>query len=107
MRLFLLLATLWVGLCAAQDPNQEPIIPRTPGHEPDRKLPNGKSQNEEILKAEYARSLKDAQQLVELSQSLQSDLTKETSQVLSLGDLKKLDEIEKIVKRIRGRMRRF
>lgn len=60
-----------------------------------------------MLKAEYKKSLQDVHQLVELSQSLETEMEKETSQVFSIGDLKKLDEIEKIAKRVRGRMRRF
>lgn len=109
MRLFLICASLAACLCAAQDLShqaQVPVVP-TPGHEPDITLPNGKSQREEIIKADYEKSLKDAEQLVELSQSLEAGMRKETSQVLSLGDLKKLDEIEKIARRMRGRIRHF
>ena len=96
-------------MCAAQGLPPEPNVPRpdASGHEADRRLPNGKSQSQEILKADYAKSLKDARELVKLSQSLQGDMEKETSQILSVSDLKKLDEIEKIAKRIRGRIRRF
>ena len=107
MRLFSICALLLIGLCPAQDLPHDPVIPPAPGHEPDRRLPNGKSQNEEMVKADYEKSLKDAQHLVDLTQSLQADMQKETSHVLSLGDLKKLDEIEKTAKRIRGRLRRF
>jgi hypothetical protein len=109
MRPLLLLTAVLACVCAAQDLPPEPGVlrPNAPSHEADRRLPNGKSQSQEILKADYAKSLKDARELVELSQSLQGDMEKETSQVLSLSDLKKLDEIEKIAKRIRGRIRRF
>jgi hypothetical protein len=106
MRPFVLLALLLACSCAAQDPAQ-PVVPAPPGHESERRLPNGKLQSEEIVKADYEKSMKDVRQLVELSQSLETDMEKETSQVVSLGDLKKLDEIEKIAKRIRGRIRRF
>lgn len=104
MRLFLLSASLLACLCVAQDPLAPPPVP---GHEPERRLPNGKSQSEEIVRADYEKSMKDIGQLVELAQSLQIDMEKETSHVVALGDLKKLDEIEKITKRIRGRIRRF
>ncbi len=81
--------------------------PPMPKEETDHKLPNGKSQNEEIAKADYAKSLKDAAELVELSTALQRDMETETHHVLSVSSLKKTEEIEKIAKRIRGRMRRF
>jgi hypothetical protein len=106
MRPFLPIALLLACLYAAQDP-PPPTVPPLPGHEVEKRLPNGKLQSEEIVKADYEKSMKDVRQLIELSQSLQSDMEKETSQVVSLGDLKKLDEIEKIAKRIRGRIRRF
>ena len=69
-------------------------------------MPNGKSQRDEILKAEYRQNLKDAAQLVDLSQQLKQDLEKNDRYVLSLDDLKKTDDIEKLVKKIRSRMRR-
>lgn len=106
MRPFLLFTLLLACLCAAQDP-LSPVPPPLHGHEPEKRLPNGKLQSDEILKAEYEKSLKDVHQLVELSQSLQTDMEKQTSQVLSVDNLKRLDEIDKIAKRIRGRMRRF
>ncbi|HEV3199054.1 MAG TPA: hypothetical protein VGZ73_14165 [Bryobacteraceae bacterium] len=68
-------------------------------------MPNGKLQRDEILKAEHQRNLKDAAQLVELSQQLQEELEKNDSSVLSLSTLKKTDDIEKLVKKIRSRMR--
>ena len=70
----------------------------------DIKLPNGKSQRDEILKAEHAQNLKDAAQLVELSQQLQQSLEKNDRFVLSLSDLKKTEEIEKLAKKIHSRL---
>jgi len=72
----------------------------------DVRLPNGKRQRDEILKADYKQNLKDARQLMELSRSFELDLERSDGFVLSLGLLKKLDDIEKLTKRIRGRMRR-
>ena|SRR2546423_7632054 len=85
--------------------------PRTASDEPiantNARLPNGKSQQQEILKADHEKSLKDAAQLVELAEGLRQDLEKDDYQVLSISSLKKTDEIEKIAKRIRGRLKRF
>jgi hypothetical protein len=70
----------------------------------DVRLPNGKSQQEEILKAEHEKSLKDAAALVDLAEQLRADLEKNDSHVLSIGTLKKTEEIEKLAKRIRARL---
>jgi len=72
----------------------------------DVRLPNGKSQKDEILKAEHAQNLKDADELVELSTQLRDDLNKNDRYVLSLSDLKKIDDLEKLLKKIRTRLRR-
>jgi hypothetical protein len=58
------------------------------------------------LKAEHQQNLRDAAQLVDLSQQLKQDLEKNDRYVLSLDDLKKTDDIEKLAKKIRTRMRR-
>ena len=88
-------------LLAAQtgkDPNAIPDEPR---------LPNGASQKEEILKADHKKSLEDAGKLMELTEELKIDLEKNDRHVLDVGTLKKLDEIEKLTKRIRGRLKRY
>jgi len=70
------------------------------------RLPNGKLQSEEILKDDYRKNLKDAQELIDLAESLKMSLEKNAQNVLSLTDIKKTEEIEKISRRIRGRIRR-
>src|ERR1700680_222986 len=87
----------------AENPHDKFPAPGTP--EEDNRLPNGKLQRDEILKADYQQNLKDARELVEISKSFELDLEKSDRFVLSLGLLKKLDDMEKITKRIRGRMR--
>ena len=72
---------------------------------PDIKLPNGKSQRDEILKAEHEQNLKDAAELAQLAEQLKIDLEKNDRFVLSMATLKKTDEIEKLAKRIRTRLR--
>ena len=73
----------------------------------DPRLPNGKSQKEEILKADHEKSLEDAGKLMELTEELKIELEKNDRHVLAVGTLKKLDEIEKLTKRIRSRLRRY
>ena len=68
-------------------------------------LPSGKLQKDEILKAEHRQNLKDAAELAELAEQLKIDLEKSDRYVLSMATLKKTDDIEKLAKRIRARLR--
>ena len=72
----------------------------------DVRLPNGKVQRDEILKAEHEQNLKDAAQLADLAEQLKQELEKNDRYVISVSSLKKTDEIEKLVKKIRSRLRR-
>jgi hypothetical protein len=71
----------------------------------DVRLPNGKLQKDEILKAEHQQNIKDAAQLADLVQQLQQDLEKNDYSVLSISTLKKADDIEKLAKKISSRLR--
>jgi hypothetical protein len=83
-----------------------PSEEQAPPAPPDARLPNGKLQRDEILKAEHEQNLKDAAQLAELAEQLKSDLEKNGRFVYSISTFKKTDEIEKLVKKIRSRLRR-
>jgi hypothetical protein len=75
------------------------------GEEDDVILPNGKSQKDEILKSEHQQNLKDAAELADLAEQLKIDLEKNDRYVVSMATIKKTDDIEKLAKRIRARMR--
>jgi len=95
-------------LLAAMSPGQQvdPRLSRDPSRPAEAvRLPNGKLQQDEILKADHEKSVKDAAQLIELSESLKKELEKDDSHVLSIASLKKTEEIEKIAKRIRARLK--
>jgi hypothetical protein len=103
--LFLLTpAVFFARLLPAQDRQDPPGIHEKPE---DVRLPNGKRQQDEILKADYEKNLKDARELSDLARSLQEDLEKNDRFVLSVGTLKKTDDIEKLARKIRGRLKRF
>lgn len=70
------------------------------------RLPNGKLQSDEILKSEHQANIKDAAELAELAEQLKIELEKNDRFVLSMATIKKTDDIEKLAKRIRARMRR-
>jgi hypothetical protein len=82
-----------------------PGAPTPADPQQDVQLPSGKSQRDEILKAERDQNIKDAAQLVDLAQQLQVELEKNDRFVLSIATLKKTDDIEKLARKIRARMR--
>ena len=100
MRTRILLA-LFLALAISAQP---PPRPR-PGDEPpeDARLPNGKLQRDEILKADFQKSLDDARELSKLAEELKTDLEKNDRYVLSIATLKKTEDIEKLAKEIRSR----
>ena len=71
------------------------------------RLPNGKLQRDEILKAEYEQNLKDAARLADMAEELKLELEKNDRFVLSMSTVKKTDDIEKLVRKIRSRLRHY
>ncbi len=101
-------ALFWLALVQGrsfQRGGEPPSTPAPPGEEQDSKLPNGKSQRDEILKQEREQNIKDAALLAQLAQELKEDLEKNDRFILSLDTLKKTDDIEKLAKKIRSRIR--
>ncbi len=97
MKLRTLIIGLVMAVCfAGQEPDSE-----------ERKLPSGKSQREEILRAEHDKTLRNLDEIVKLANELKSDLEKKGYQVLSVSSLKKADEIEKLAHQLRSRLKRF
>jgi hypothetical protein len=74
--------------------------------ETDVKLPNGKSQKDEIIRVDYEHNLRDAGELARLSEEIKDDLEKGDRYLVSTKTLKKLEDVEKLSKDIRQRLRR-
>jgi hypothetical protein len=70
----------------------------------DIKLPNGKSWNDAIAKADYERNVKDARELARLSAEIRDELENSAAFVLSLKTLKKVEDAEKLARNIHNRM---
>lgn len=101
------LILLLLGASFAQPPSlQRPPAPPTPGQENEARLPNGKMQRDEIAKADYKKNLEDAAELARLAADLSADLEKESAYVVSLKTIKKTEDIEKLARNIRGRLKR-
>ena len=106
-RLTVWLQILALAACAAVLTSQVPGVAQDPEkEEEDVLLPNGKSQKAEILKAEHKQNLEDARRLVEVAQGLKAEFEKRDARVLSVNAIRNTEEIEKLAKRIRGRLRR-
>jgi hypothetical protein len=85
-------------------PQMRPPVEEKTG---DVRLPNGRLQRDAILKADYERNLDDAAELSKLADEVKISLEKNTQYVLSIDDMKKLQQIEKLAKKIRSRMKRL
>jgi hypothetical protein len=107
MKRLILLAALAGALGPAQDSRRSPDVPPTPGKSEDVRLPNGKSQREEMLKADYARNLADANELARLAAEVNEDIEKNDRYAVSVKTLKKLDDIAKLARSIHGRLNRY
>lgn len=108
----LCLIALIVGLCFAQTTgsNGKALVqqPAAPTFEPpEARLPNGKSQHDEIAKADYKKNVEDAAELLKLATELKDGLDRESAYVVSVKSIKKTEDIEKLARNIRGRLKRF
>jgi hypothetical protein len=106
MRLSRRSALLSVAASMVQSPQQQ--LP--PGEKPEQdesneKLPNGKSRRDAIAANDHKQALKDANELVTLANEIKTELEKAGDFVVPLGTLKKTEEVEKLAKRIRGRLK--
>lgn len=75
--------------------------------EPDPRLPNGKSQRDAIVKADYKKNLEDAAELAKLAEEVKADFEKDDAHIVSIKTLKKTEDIEKLAKNIRSRLKRY
>jgi hypothetical protein len=105
-RILLILVAVLAAVLAAGAQNSPHVRDLDVSPEEPR-LPNGKFQREEILKAEYKKSLEDARELSRLADELKVDLEKNDYNVLSLATLKKVDDIDKLARHIHDRLKHF
>ncbi|MGI8961860.1 MAG: hypothetical protein ACR2IV_19300 [Bryobacteraceae bacterium] len=89
-----------------QQPHRQlPPLPSADKRNEDRKLPNGKSQNDAIAKQNHEQALKDANELITVAGQLRDELQKAGNYVVPVSSVKKTEEIEKLARRIRGRLK--
>ena len=84
---------------------EPPLMPPVDRGNRDVKLPNGKSRNNAIARDEHKKALAEAAQLVTLSEQLRDEVQKAGEYVVPVGAVRKTEEIEKLAKKIRGRLK--
>jgi hypothetical protein len=100
--LVVVVATLVSGVSAQQRQSQPLGLP-----DPlDRKLPDGKTLRDGIVKADYEKNREDAAELVRLTAEVRDEFESGDRYVVSVKMLKKLEDVEKLAKDIRNRLRR-
>lgn len=70
----------------------------------DKKLPNGKSQKDAMAKEKHEQALKDASELIAVAEQLRDELQKAGDYVVPISSVRKTEQIEKLAKKIRGRL---
>lgn len=88
-----------------QVPDDPRLRPPNPNPDEDRKLPNGKSQKDEIARHEHEKALQDAQDLVAMAQQLRDEIQRAGDFVVPVASVKKTEEIEKLARKIRSRLK--
>ncbi len=101
----------WVtpGVVAVDSPGQlRRASQQNPGPtEPAPPTPLSKKQKKDLLKDNFEKMKRDADELAELAKSLQEDLDKSNENVLSLRVVDRAEKIEKLAKRIKGMARGY
>jgi hypothetical protein len=105
-----LLSLTLIIFCASfaqtpQDPVDRPRFPKP--EDGDVRLPNGKSQRAEIARDDYRKNLEDATTLERLAEELKAEIEKNDRHIVSVPSLKKTEDIEKLAKNIRARLKRY
>ena len=96
--LFIVLCTCFAQIPPPKDQKRD---------EDDPKLPNGRSQREEILKTDHRKNIEEAAELAKLAEEVKADLENGDRNVVSVKMIKQTEEIEKLAKSIRGRLKRY
>ena len=64
-------------------------------------------QQKALIKEDYEKNLEDSRSMVRLSESLRDEIEKSDQNIVSMSAMKKAEEIEKLSKRIRSRLKRY
>ena len=93
--------------CFAQAPHPPGYDPQSQQSPADPPLPTGKLQREMIVKQDYRKNLEDSAELAKLAEDLKTDLENSDKYVVSVKTMKQAEEIEKLARNIRNRLKRY
>ena len=99
----LLAAAAQLGYAQNQQPQRTVPLPANPDE--DVKLPNGKSQKDAIAKENHEQAMKDVNELISIAEQLRDELQKSGEHVVSVSSVKKTEDIERLARKIRGRLK--
>jgi hypothetical protein len=102
------LAASWSAFAQfPQNVPDQPPLPEPAGRDKpdDAKLPNGKSRADAIAADEHKKAIAEADELVQTAQKLRDDLKTAGKFVVPVAAVRRTEEIEKLARRIRGRLR--
>jgi hypothetical protein len=94
-------AALFAALLCAQPP-----IPTTRTEDEPKRMPDGRLLSEMVRKQDFKDNLEDIEQMKRLLDTVKDELEKSEGHILSIRSLKNLEEIEKLTRRVRGRMKK-
>jgi hypothetical protein len=100
-----LVSLLASPLAAAAQEQEERRPPIPPDSKEDPKLPNGKSRNDAIARKQHEEAMKDADDLIAAARDLKEALERSGNYVVDVATVKKTEDIEKLARRIRGRLK--
>ena len=88
---------------------QQPGIPPDPALTPASPTNPGlrRQQRDALSKQDYKDNVRDAAELVKLSQGLQASIERNGSFIVDANDIRSAEQIEKLAKNIRARLKRF
>lgn len=97
---------LWLPLFAALAAlAQQPGIPLDPSSPP---YPEWKRQQRDALsRQDFKDNTRDATEIVKLAQGLQASIERNGSFIVDANDIRAAEQIEKLARNIRGRLKRF
>lgn len=95
-----------LALIAAAGMSTAQIQTLPPRPDEPKRLPDGRLWSEAVLKANYEANLKDLEQMRKILDSVRAEIEKSQGHVLSLRALKDLEELERLSRRVRERMKR-
>jgi hypothetical protein len=86
-------------------PEQDPTLPGGPAST-DATVPGPKAR-EMIVKNDYKKNLQDSAELARLAEELKTDLENGDKNVVSVKAMKNAEDIEKLARNIRNRLKRY